>query len=320
MDSRLPERAVELALRAPSVHNSQPWIFRIGSGEVQLYADPGRHLPGTDPDRRDLLLSCGAVLHHLAVAAAGLGSAIRIERMPDPEDSRHLATVRFVDGPLDRTAAVLFGQLGRRHTDRRSFTDEPIPPARLAALVRRARAHGVSALPVVEPRVLAGVAEVLAAAADEQRHEPGYLAELLQWTHRYADGRDGVPVGAVPSSATRPGERHLLRFPSGSLPGRATDGPDGGTLLVLVTPGDLTVDRLVAGEAASDVLLTSTRAGLATAVLSQAVELSTSRERLRKALGTAEDPQLVLRIGTPLAGASPVPDTPRRPLRSVLLR
>ena len=44
---------------APSVHNSQPWRWKVGDQSVHLYADPTRHLPRTDPDQRDLLVDCG---------------------------------------------------------------------------------------------------------------------------------------------------------------------------------------------------------------------------------------------------------------------
>ena len=60
--------AVERALRAPSVHNTQPWLWRINPRVIELHADWTRHLAATDPDRRDVLLSCGAALHHLQVA------------------------------------------------------------------------------------------------------------------------------------------------------------------------------------------------------------------------------------------------------------
>ena len=49
--------AVEHALRAPSVHNSQPWRWRIRPDSVELHADWDRHLVATDPDRRDLVLA-----------------------------------------------------------------------------------------------------------------------------------------------------------------------------------------------------------------------------------------------------------------------
>lgn len=41
--------AIERALRAPSVHNTQPWLWRIGPGTVELHADWTRHLPPRTP-------------------------------------------------------------------------------------------------------------------------------------------------------------------------------------------------------------------------------------------------------------------------------
>ena len=81
-------RATERALRAPSVHNSQPWQWRISDGVVELHADPDRHLVGTDPDRRDLVISCGAALHHLRVAALASGLLPAVSRLPDPGDRK----------------------------------------------------------------------------------------------------------------------------------------------------------------------------------------------------------------------------------------
>ena len=71
------------------MHNTQPWLWRIGPGTVELHADWTRHLPATDPDRRDVLLSCGAALHHLQVALAARGTAAQVNRLPDPEDLAH---------------------------------------------------------------------------------------------------------------------------------------------------------------------------------------------------------------------------------------
>ncbi|GAA4692654.1 NAD(P)H nitroreductase [Pseudonocardia yuanmonensis] len=315
----LLERALRLALRAPSVHNTQPWRWRLRPREVELHADPVRHLPGTDPDRRDLVISCGAALHHLLVAVAGFGGAVEVDRVPDPEHPYHLATVRLVDGEPDRAAAALFGQITRRYTDRRPYSPEPVPAAQVAALVDRAHAVGVVAVPVTERAALTAMTEVLTEAAREQRHEPGYLAELLMWTRRYADAGDGIPPAAVPVRTGQWDEPHLQRFPSGLLsPGRQP-APAGGLLLVLATAEDDTAGRLAAGEATSAVLLTATRAGLATDPLSQAVEVPSARKGLRAALHLPEHPQLVIRLGFPTPGAPPLEPTPRRPLTAVLL-
>ena len=51
--------AVEHALRAPSVQTPSPGRWRIRPDAVELHADWNRHLVATDPERRDLVLSCG---------------------------------------------------------------------------------------------------------------------------------------------------------------------------------------------------------------------------------------------------------------------
>ena len=85
MNSGVPIRdLVELATRAPSVHNTQPWYWCVDGERVSLFADFSRQLQYADPDGRDLLISCGAALHHLRVAAAANGWKAQVRRMPNP--------------------------------------------------------------------------------------------------------------------------------------------------------------------------------------------------------------------------------------------
>jgi hypothetical protein len=319
--------AVEHALRAPSVHNTQPWRWRIDNadGVVELFADGGRHLSATDPEGRDLLISCGAALDHLVVALAHAGLQSTIRRFPDPENSTHLATVTVSgtnDGDdADRTD--LFRAIHRRHTDRRRFSHRPVPPGLVQDLVVAAARADVLLVPVQHARER--FAAVLVDAADRQRWTPGYPGELRIWTRRYGGARDGIPSSAIAQPLTGlSGPSGLRRFPNAQLaqplPPAGHGLPDDASVfLVLATTDDRAEDRLRAGEALSTVLLTATRAGLATTPLSQATEVAASRDLLRQAVGIPEQPQLVLRIGWPATHAAELPDTPRRDLASVLV-
>ena len=48
---------VELACRAPSVHNTQPWLWRLDGDRIELHADRRRQLPVADPSGRNLVIS-----------------------------------------------------------------------------------------------------------------------------------------------------------------------------------------------------------------------------------------------------------------------
>lgn len=325
-DSALPRsetvcRAVTAALRAPSVHNIQPWRWRIGADRVELYADPDRRLPFTDPDRRDHLVSCGAALSHLHVALAAAGIGHVIDRFPG-DDRDHLATVRFTGVPPDAAEgadALLAPAIPRRRTDRRPFADEVLAPQRLAALGACAARYGVTLHTVSDVVARRHLVELEREAAAELRARPGHAAELLVWTRRYADSRDGVRAESVPTSTRWPREPELsIRFPSGSLPVPAL-AQDRATIVALTTPVDDESARLAAGEAAGMVLLAATRAGLATCPLSRMLESARTRSALAgRVLRTTDHPQLLIRVGRAPDGRE-LPATPRRRFSDVLV-
>ena len=334
--SVLLSTAVEQALRAPSVHNTQPWQWRITPDSIELHADEDRHLTATDPDRRDLLLSCGAALHHLQVSLAARGLTVCVHRLPDPENLDHLATVEILPssaGPADsnsadsdRADAALAGNIDRRRTERRRMSHRPVPAGHLAGLAEHAARLGARLVPVTDPDLRHRLLATLTAAAHDQDDTPGYEAELRMWTRRYAGAHDGIPAANVSSPPVGlSGVSPLRRFPRATLtqppqqPGR---GPadDAAELLVITTPGDDPLDRLRAGEATSAVLLAATGFGLACTPLSQALEVDTSRQAVQiEVLHVPDQPQLILRIGWPADGSADLPATPRRALHSVLL-
>ncbi len=137
------ERILELACRAPSVHNTQPWLWRVTGSRVDLYADTSRQLLVADAAGRNLTISCGAAVHHVRVAVAAAGLRARVTRLPDPGNPDHLAMIDIVPGRRPPQATADLRALERRCTDRRRFTSWPIPDDRLAALVESVPADGV---------------------------------------------------------------------------------------------------------------------------------------------------------------------------------
>ena len=72
-----------VACRAPSIANSQPWLWRVSGNALELRCDQSRQLAVTDPHGQLMVMSCGALLHHASVALAALGAAVTVERIDD---------------------------------------------------------------------------------------------------------------------------------------------------------------------------------------------------------------------------------------------
>jgi len=142
-DAATLETVLDTAARAPSAQNSQPWRWQVGRDYVGLEADWSRQLGDTDSDRRDVLLSCGAVLDHCVVALAAGGWHPRVRRFPDPDDASQLALIETVELPPSRASIELATAITRRRADRRRYAARPIPAGTLELFHIRAARSGV---------------------------------------------------------------------------------------------------------------------------------------------------------------------------------
>jgi len=321
-DENTLRAAVALACRAPSVHNSQPWRWELGEHSLHLYADRERNLPAVDPLGADLVISCGAALHHLRVGLAALGWRATVHRLPNPGQPDHLAAVEF--GPCEPTAShvALASAIPRRRSDRRAFSSWTVPQELIGQLVSSARAEGVEAQEVLG-RARDELLMAITTAAASQEADPEYRAEIREWSGVYSGASAGVPAANIPAGSRQYGNLHLREFAPGELrqTGGAPLSDDAGSLLVLSTSSDDELSRLRAGEATSALLLEATSAGLASCPLSQPLEVVETKELVRdRVLGGSTCPQLVIRVGWAGFNADPLPATPRRPVVDVLTR
>ncbi|MBF6235025.1 Acg family FMN-binding oxidoreductase [Nocardia farcinica] len=312
-DSATVRAALALALRAPSVHNTQPWRWRTGDRSVHLFADESRTLPTADPDQRELLLSCGTALHHFRVAARSLGWRTIVHRYPNTADPAHLAAIEFAPVAPSADIEELARAVNRRRTDRRAFTSWEVPDGYVAAMIAAGSEQGAAVLEVGDESA-ARVRAAFARAGAEHHGDLGYRVELAMWSGRHA-AAEGVPARNAVTS-TDPMTR---QFSAGTLAEAVVHDRTGGRMLLVHTATDDPAAWLRAGEATSAALLTATTYGLATCPLTEPFEISGTRDALREAvLGGSGFPQLLIRTGWAATSAKPVPITPRRALAEVV--
>ncbi|HWJ81721.1 MAG TPA: hypothetical protein VNS55_05745 [Nocardioides sp.] len=311
-------RLIELACLAPSVHNTQPWAWQFGGDRVLLYADRSRTLPLEDPDGRNLVLSCGAALHHFRVAARALGWDTHVEVLPEGADGDLLAAISLTPGHRSPTPSDDLSVLRTRCTDRRRFTMWPVPDAQLDALAEEAREWGCAALPVSDLSTRFRIELLTIRAHDLRAHDRAAIAEQDAWVGR--GGYDGIPHEVLPSPDTAAvHQTHQVRFDGGVVPESRTVVESGDGVIVLGGAHDGPADWLRTGEGLSALWLRATRAGLSVVPLSLPVEVEAVRLELKHfVVEDAFVPHMMVRIGWQAIGRSELPRTPRRPVSEVL--
>ncbi|MEV4703987.1 Acg family FMN-binding oxidoreductase [Actinoplanes sp. NPDC049316] len=307
---------VRVATAAPSLHNSQPWRFRIADDHVDVYADRTRRLTVVDPTGRELMMSVGAALFTLRLALREAGCLPVLNLFPRPGEPDLAARVS-----VGRRAAPSAGvtslamAVQRRRTNRHPFARTALPAGALDRLRAAARLEGAS-LAVAGPADRDAVLALARSADQDLRARDGYAEELARWTHDDRHRRDGVPATAI---GPRDALQHLpvrdFRPPHAEHDLTAVAFEAHPTIALLTTPGDTEDDWIMAGQALQRVLLTATTLGVSAMPMSQPIELPAARSLLT-GRRTGERAQMVLRLGY----GRPVPATPRRPVTDVLVR
>ncbi|MEU5690840.1 nitroreductase [Actinosynnema sp. NPDC020468] len=300
------------AALAPSVHNTQPWRFRVAEDRVELYPDLSRRLPATDPVDRELRLSCGAALFNLRLALRGHGVTPLVTLMPGSEAPGALAIVRAGGRrPPDDETAALVDAIPDRRTNRRPFREVVVPVRHRQALVRAAERERAWLHVVADREERAKVQSLVAKAHRVQAADPGVREELLAWTG--PRGGDGVPPRSAGNRPAPQDEWSFRDFQARERP-PGKDYESDPLVVVLCSFYDGPSAELQTGQALQRVLLTATTFGLSASFLSQPVEVRPVRDELRRALGGTLVPQTVLRVGF----GSPVPASPRRPVAELV--
>jgi nitroreductase len=318
--------ALEVAVRAPSIHNTQPWRWRLDSDGLAVMADRTRQLAVADPDGHSMVLSCGAALCLTQVGLRAQGWQIETDTLPEPGDADVLARIRPVGRgePSEEDVALAEAAL-RRRCDRRPFAQEPVSEGDIETLqaVASDTAARVDFPAREDERIELAVA--ISWADRVERDDDAYIAEMERWlrdpeVHALADGIPLDVVPHVPSEHPRRSDIPFRDFEVG-MSGRQMveqDVDERPLIAVVLTAFDNAADHLAAGHSMMRLMLQAQSTDMSTCPLSQAVDFAAFRTRVQRVMGWVGYPQIMLRVGHPGAPVDDIARTPRRPPSAVL--
>lgn len=313
------EFLLQYAVLAPSSRNAQPWVFSATADGVEVRADYSRRLAVADPDDREMLLSIGAAIANLRIAAAHFGLETTVLYTSKPDSPGMVAFVAFrKTSQTDPDLRRLFPAIKERHTNRHPFDHEPIEPEVLERVCDFVERHPET-LRVVVPHDRQRIVDLVMLADERQMSDGAFREELSDWVYSGTSRRtDGIAADGLgfPPGVCAAADWVLRHVDTGTIEAKRDRGLiDTAAALIIVAAEDDRVSLVAAGEIMERLLLTVTHEGLHYSFFNSPVEIIDLRRNLWTLIGTARPPQLLLRVGRARVRPRPMP---RRPVQDAL--
>ncbi len=171
-------KIVSRAVKAPSGHNTQPWLFSKEAETICIEPDFNRSLPVADPAHRELFISLGCAAETAMIAAGFFGYYPEIKL--DFTGNQYKIKIAL---QKDENLAVpeLFAFINYRQTTRNLYESTQIQEAGLLDLKQSVTDPGIGL------RLYTGEEEIgkfiprISEANAIQMSDPGFKKELIHW-------------------------------------------------------------------------------------------------------------------------------------------
>jgi hypothetical protein len=309
----------EQAVKAPSGHNTQPWLFKINSDNIEIHPNFEKSLPVVDPDNRELFISLGCAAENLCIAASQKGY--------EPKVSIAASGVITVD--LVKNAAVkadvLFAQIAKRQTNRSEYDGKRISPDTLNILKETPKEAGANIRFYANGTAeFAAITDFVVRGNTAQMNDTNFVRELKSWMRfnkkhsgKTNDGLSYAVFGApnLPMFIVKP-------IMSGHLNGKTQNESDtkrmrsASHFALLTTQSNSVEEWINLGRTLERFLLKSTELGIAHSYFNQPNEVKGLSVEMADVSGVSDYPAILLRVGY---GATQ-PYSKRKAVKEVMIK
>jgi len=119
-------------VRAPSGDNAQPWKFGADGDTIRVFIDQDADRSFFNVRQMASIVSSGAVIENMVIAATGCGLRAHVTELPDGGEADLRATIKLV--PSDEPRDGLLDAVWTRHTNRTMYLKRPLMEAALDLL------------------------------------------------------------------------------------------------------------------------------------------------------------------------------------------
>lgn len=309
---------VSCAVKAPSGHNTQPWLFELQSDKIIISPNFEKTLSAVDANNRELFMSLGCATENLCLAASTLQYRTKVEVDSIGNILIHLEkSTEIAPNPL-------FEQIEKRQTNRSKYNGTKIPEETISRILQQiqttenkiyAWAKNTTEFEQLTDFVLQG--NLL------QMNNKAFKEELLSWIRfnkKHAENtNDGISYAVMGApNLPKPITKFFVKLALKAKTQNKTDLKNinsSSHLLLLTSRENNIASWIETGRTLQRLLLILTQNNIAIAYLNQPCEEEKLNEKMQTRLPIDnQKPQILLRIGY----AKPMPYSKRKRLMEIL--
>lgn len=306
---------IEQTVKAPSGHNTQPWLFGIDENYIRICPDISKCLPIVDPDNRELFVSLGCAVENFFWAAQKRGYNVTFDIRKNGEVFAILTCAK----EKNNSVLEMFNQISVRQTNRKIYSGEKISSDIIGVL------ESVSWTDCVKVHLFPKRSDsfdllknYIVSGNTIQLRDKAFKNELKNWM-RYNRSHDRQTKDGLSYSVfgapdlPRSVSELVMKICLNPLIQNHSDSKkiESSSHLALFTVSENNItDWIMLGRVLQRFLLKATQYGIACAFMNQPCEIAELSVKLRQNLSLSGYPVILLRVGYALPAAHSL----RRPL------
>lgn len=307
------EYLVSCGIQAPSSHNTQPWQFSISDQTIFVYSDLTRRLKIGDPLDRELYTSIGAAIENILLGASALGISADLSLFPRNHEVNDLVASIKLSFPKKKLVVdkICLQSIWDRRTNRSPYNPSKKIPAIIAKNIAKISTERGLFLHLISDRPQIKVlGKLVESGMLKFLKKDNFRQELSTWIrHDWSKKGDGLPGYSLGMPGIISIMAPILIRSTSKIHEVATSENQAvqscPSIGVIAIPKDTKEWWVKTGMLFEHIALKLHAKGIATAILTAAVESKVERVQLKKIIHG--EPGLFFRLGYASAPGIAVP-------------